>query len=85
MTERSLWSGIKQAFMEVARSAERMAETNAQDETRTRSRTPIDLNEDGRRSDGRRDDSEDDGLRDDRPRGEDRPTGDPRDPRDTGG
>lgn len=85
MTERSLWTGIKEAFMKVARSAERMAETNAQDETRTRSRTPIGLNEDSRRSDGRRDDSEDDGLRDDRPRDENRPTGDPRDPRGTGG
>ena len=84
MTERSLWTGIKEAFMKVARSAERMAETNARDEQRTRSREPIDLSEGGRRRDGRRDDSEDDGTPDDDGREDESAAGDPRDPRDSG-
>ena len=85
MSERSLWTSVKEAFMKVARSAERMAETNARDEQRTRSREPIDLNEGARRRDGRHDDSEDDGRSDDNGREGERPAGDPRDPRDAGG
>ncbi len=76
MTERTIWTDVKEAVMKLAAFLRRKAETTAMDETRMRSRTPVDKQTDDRRDDDRGNDHR---------RDDERPTGDPRDPRGTGG